>query len=47
MGTITLKNVHKRFGDVTIIPNANLEIGMASLSYSSAHRAAENQRCCG
>jgi multiple sugar transport system ATP-binding protein len=26
MGTITLKNVQKRFGDVTIIPGADLEI---------------------
>jgi len=27
MGTIVLKDVQKRFGDVTIIPNANLSIG--------------------
>ena len=27
MGTISLKNVRKQFGDVTIIPGANLDIG--------------------
>ncbi|MCB1493242.1 MAG: ATP-binding cassette domain-containing protein, partial [Rhodobiaceae bacterium] len=26
MGKISLRNVAKRFGDVTIIPNLNLEI---------------------
>ena len=46
MGTIALKNARKAFGDAVIIPNASLDIRMASSSFSSAPRVAASPRCC-
>ena len=47
MGTISLKNVRKEFGDVVIIPGADLEIEKGELSCSLVHRVAASRHCCG
>ncbi len=47
MGSITLKNVQKSFGGVTVIPDISLEIEDGQFVVFVGPRAAGNPPCCG